>query len=302
MLENRRLFRARERGLSHPATGRRWQGLPPCLGLVLLCAAHGTLADDKTSLADCPAEEKLHWQLREERSTPAENFVQGFEIDGDRWWVSSGGYGRSHVDILDARGQSRRRSAISPQLFAEGLTLRDDEAWLLSWRAGVLLRLDRETLQPVGQLSYHGEGWGLAWDAERQLFLMSDGSGTLAWRDADSFALTAKLPVRRGLRRVTRLNELEIAGPHLYANVWMEDEILRIDRQSGCVTGQLDLRSLWPRRKRPRGTDVLNGIAFDPASDWLWVTGKFWGRAFALEILGNERDNPTLHKSAAHSD
>lgn len=307
MLEDRRLLRARERRLTLPAAVRRRPRFQPGLRrtlLLLLCIATstGAIATEKTALTDCPREQNLPWKVRAERATPVENFVQGFEIDGAHWWMSNGGYGRSHVDILDPRGQPVRRQRLAPDLFAEGLTLRDDELWLLSWRAGQLLRLDRDTLQLRGRLAYSGEGWGLAWDAERQHFLMSDGSGTLSWREPERFAVTARLPVRRGLRRVSRLNELEIAGEHLYANVWMEDEILRIDRRNGCVTGHLDLKTLWPQRARPRSADVLNGIAHDPASDWLWVTGKFWGRAFALEIIDDSAAQTGSHKSDARRD
>ncbi len=75
-------------------------------------------------------------------------------------------------------------------------------------------------------------------------------------------------------------------------NIWLEEEILRIDRDTGGVTGHLDLRRLWPQAKRPRDADVLNGIAYDADSGWLWVTGKFWGRAFALDITESRAPTP----------
>ncbi len=264
--------------------------------LALLALLAGTLCinpawAEKTRLADCPADLELTWKVVAERSTPAENFVQGFEIHRGRWWLSSGGYGHSHVDMLDSTGQVTTRSRLSRGLFAEGLSIRGDEIWLLSWRAGLGLRLDKNTLSVIDQFAYEGEGWGLAWDAERELFLMSNGSGTLSWRRPIDFQAVAELPVRRGMRRVTRLNELELVARQVYANIWLEEEILRIDRDTGCVTGHLDLRSLWPTAKRPRGADVLNGVAYDPDTGWLWVTGKLWGRAFALDI--SESPEPT---------
>lgn len=246
---------------------------------------------EKAGLTDCPADQELNWKVVAERSTPAENFIQGFEIHDGRWWLSSGGYGHSHVDLLDSTGEVAARSRLSSGLFAEGLTIRGDEIWLLSWRSGLGFRLDKNSLAVTSQFTYQGEGWGLAWDAERKQFLMSNGSGTLAWRRPDNFQTVAELPVRRGMRRVTRLNELELVGTQIYANIWLEDEILRIDRDTGCVNGHLDLRPLWPAAKRPRNADVLNGIAYDPNTGWLWVTGKLWGRAFALRI--SESPAPT---------
>ncbi len=233
---------------------------------------------------DCPADTALPWKVVSERRIPAENFVQGFEIHDGRWWQSSGGYGRSHLDEINPDGKPKVRARLAPGLFAEGISLRADEIWLLSWHAGTGLRVHKDTLEITGQFTYTGEGWGLAWDPERKLFLRSDGSGTLRWHRPADFRGVADLAVRRDTRRVTRLNELEIVGPAVYANIWLEDEVLRIDRNTGCVTGHLDLRDLWPAAQRPDSADVLNGIAYDAANGWLWVTGKFWGRAFALDL------------------
>ena len=32
-------------------------------------------------------------------------------------------------------------------------------------------------------------------------------------------------------------------------------------------------------------TDVLNGIAYDPATRRLWVTGKFWPKVFEIRLV-----------------
>ena len=79
-----------------------------------------------------------------------------------------------------------------------------------------------------------------------------------------------------------RLNELEFAGGSIYANVWQTDRIARIDPASGRVTGWLDLAGLLG--PGATGAGVLNGIAWDPGTGRLWVTGKLWPRIFVIEV------------------
>jgi len=35
----------------------------------------------------------------------------------------------------------------------------------------------------------------------------------------------------------------------------------------------------------PGHTDVLNGIAYDPATKRLWITGKFWPKLFEVKLV-----------------
>jgi glutamine cyclotransferase len=55
---------------------------------------------------------------------------------------------------------------------------------------------------------------------------------------------------------------------------------------SGQVTGWIDLTGLLSQSDRGRQTvDVLNGIAYDPDTDRLFVTGKLWPKLFEIEIV-----------------
>ena len=82
---------------------------------------------------------------------------------------------------------------------------------------------------------------------------------------------------------VDQLNELECVGPHVYANIWMTDRIVRIDPKSGEVTQLIDASNLLPPAER-YGTDVLNGIAHDPKDDTFLITGKLWPRMFRVQV------------------
>jgi glutamine cyclotransferase len=80
------------------------------------------------------------------------------------------------------------------------------------------------------------------------------------------------------------LNELEYVKGEIFANVWTSNFIVRIDPATGKVTGVIDLADLLPLEDRAPDTDVLNGIAYDPAGDRLFVTGKHWPKLFELRL------------------
>jgi glutamine cyclotransferase len=85
-------------------------------------------------------------------------------------------------------------------------------------------------------------------------------------------------------RDVIQLNELEYIKGELYANIWMDDRIARIDPQSGKVNAWIDLSGLLPPEARTDPGAVLNGIAYDESSDRLFVTGKLWPKLFEIKL------------------
>ena len=58
-----------------------------------------------------------------------------------------------------------------------------------------------------------------------------------------------------------------------------------INPANGEVTASIDLQGLLPPQEYRRGTDVLNGIAQDPADGSIWVTGKRWPWLYQIELV-----------------
>ena len=58
----------------------------------------------------------------------------------------------------------------------------------------------------------------------------------------------------------------------------------RIDPTAGKVVGLINFTGLLPPAERDPSTDVLNGIAYDPAGDRLFVTGKRWPKLFEVRL------------------
>ncbi|NUT53222.1 MAG: glutaminyl-peptide cyclotransferase [Saccharothrix sp.] len=208
-------------------------------------------------------------------------FTQGLELVDGVLYEGTGLEGRSSLRRVDpGTGRVEQRVELPAPLFGEGITVVDDRIWQLTWRDGVAIEWDRDTLTEVRRVTYEGEGWGLCRDGDR--LVMSDGSDELTFRDPVSFAETGRVVVRRDGRPVTRLNELECVDGQVWANVWQTDEVVRVDPADGRVTATVDLGVLRPADV-PR-TDVLNGIAAVPGTDEFLVTGKNWPTIFRVRF------------------
>ena len=127
-----------------------------------------------------------------------------------------------------------------------------------------------------------GEGWGLTHDGEH--LILSNGSSELVFLDPATLDVVDRVAVRDAGQPVDQLNELEFIGGEVWANIWFEDRIARISPTTGEVLGWVDLAGLYPRSQRGY-EDVLNGIAFDPETDRLFVTGKNWPRLYEIELI-----------------
>lgn len=136
-------------------------------------------------------------------------------------------------------------------------------------------------------LDYPGEGWGLTHD--QQGFILSDGTENLRFMAADTFRETRRLAVTDGGVPVKGLNELEYVGGEVYANVRHTERIARISPQSGRVLGWIDLKGLMPPNCRAEPEAQLNGIAYDPVQNRLFVTGKLWPKVFEIEVVPSHR-------------
>ncbi|MQA61845.1 MAG: glutaminyl-peptide cyclotransferase [Actinophytocola sp.] len=229
--------------------------------------------------------ERLRTQVLETLPHDTNAFTQGFEISHGILYESTGLVGKSWVRALDiTSGREVARVALPEPLFGEGITIADSSVWQVTWQNGVAIERDAATLKERRRVSYSGEGWGLCHQSGKDRLIMSDGSGTLTFRDPDTFERTGEVRVRSGGRPVTRLNELECVDELVYANVWQSDTILRIDSETGKVTGDIDASGLLEKSEQA-DADVLNGIAAIPGSDAFFVTGKLWPKTFRVRFV-----------------
>lgn len=236
-----------------------------------------------TTVAAASAPRQLSWSIEATLPHDPAAFTQGLLWHDGFLFESTGLVGQSEVRRLDPRSmQVLKRWKLPPQVFGEGLAHLGGKFYNLTWQSRVGFVLD-ENFRPLARFRYANEGWGLTSDGKR--LLQSDGTATLTWRDT-KFASLGTLQVLRDGVPVANLNELEWIAGYVWANVWQTDEIVVIDPQNGRVVAQLDLSGLLPATARNGTEDVLNGIAYDPTSGRIYVTGKKWPRLFSIRVEG----------------
>ena len=219
-------------------------------------------------------------------------YTQGLVFANGGLYESTGRYGESTLRrVALETGEVLQLRALPPETFGEGMALIGDEIVQLTWKSHLGFVYARDSFDLLRTFDYPTEGWGLTTDGlwndngTPQRLIMSDGTDTLRFWDPMTLEEIGRLQIRDGQTPVTMLNELEYIGGLVYANVWKTDRIAMIDLSTGQVAGWIDLAGLLGPEDRGEGVDVLNGIAYDPELDRLFVTGKWWPKLFEIDLV-----------------
>jgi glutaminyl-peptide cyclotransferase len=224
-------------------------------------------------------------------------FTQGLVFVGDQLYESVGLYGQSELRQIEPEtGQVIRRRKLPSRYFAEGIASIGNGLIQLTWKEGKAFVYDLQTLAVKKKLWYNKEGWGLCFDG-RDLW-MSHGTAVITKHDPQTLAITGYLQVQLDHQDVSRLNDLECVNDILFANVWKENFIVRIDKHTGTVTGIISLQPLlhFPHMPLSNPEYVPNGIAYHPHRQTLWITGKCWPWLFEVRLISqgkNEKSRDT---------
>lgn len=212
-------------------------------------------------------------------------FTQGLELlDDGRLLHSTGRYGESSLQVLLLGGPAEVSTDLPAEEFGEGATLVGDTAYQLTWKSGVVHTWSLPDLQPGPDLAIEGEGWGLCHDETRDVLWLSDGSAQLQALDLDGLAPGDRVEVTERGEPVPMLNELECVDGQVWANIWHDDDLVRIDPATGEVTDRVDLSGVVETEGAAGEEDVLNGIAYDEADGTFLVTGKNWGHLYRVRL------------------
>lgn len=217
-------------------------------------------------------------------------FTQGLLFDEEILYEGTGLYGESSLRRVDlASGVVLQQILLSPEYFGEGIAIVGDRIFQLTWREQIGFIYDKETFERIGEFNYTTEGWGLTYDGTH--LIMSDGTDRLFFLDPATVTVVNQRqvsmvdPTDEIRKPVVRLNELEYINGEIFANIWQTDLIVRISPETGNVTGLIDLTGLLSAEDRTLATDVLNGIAYLPTTDQLFVTGKKWPKLFEIRLI-----------------
>ncbi|WP_203292660.1 glutaminyl-peptide cyclotransferase [Maricaulis parjimensis] len=233
------------------------------------------------AMAQAPARQNA--QIVAEYPHDADAFTQGLFIHEGDLFETTGRVGTSSLRRVNlANGEVAQSVSIDPPYFGEGATQIGDRIFMLTWRRETGFIFDADTFEPIGEFSYPGEGWGLTHDGNS--LILSDGTAELRRLDPETLEETGRLTVRLGGRPVRRLNELEWVDGEIWANIWQSDLIVRIDPESGNVTGLIDLGDIIPEAVAGSLDAVPNGIAWNAQTGQVYVTGKLWPALYEISL------------------
>jgi glutamine cyclotransferase len=254
--------------------------LPAFFAAVLFFCGLSSAKEDASSRPETPL-----YTYRIVKSYPHDPsaFTQGLFFYKGYLYESTGLYGRSSLrKVKPETGKVIRIKRFPKTIFGEGIARWGNQIVMLTWQSKEGFLFDIDTFRQTGQFRYTTEGWGITSDGTR--LLMSDGTSMLQFLEPGTFKMVKKIAVGDRGKPVIHLNELEYVKGEIYANIWRTGYIARISPDSGEVKGWIDLRGLYAELGSPGQADVLNGIAYDPEKDRIFVTGKYWPKLFEIRI------------------
>jgi glutamine cyclotransferase len=266
----------------------RWIG-----GLLLTaataCGGTGSSASANTTAAlgspDSTTVQQQGYRVVNTYPHDPEAWTQGLLVHDGSFLEGTGRPDSSYLREVDiTTGIVKRQAKMPAEYFGEGVAVAGSRVYQLTWQRHKGFYYDVATFRKLGEWDYEGEGWGLTFDGTH--LIQSDGTATLRFLNLETFAVVKRVEVKDGDRAIDQLNELEMVKGELFANVWQSDSIVRIDPASGRVKGWINLSGLLTDSDYNRyEVDVLNGIAYDPATDRLFVTGKLWPKLFEIKLV-----------------
>lgn len=168
--------------------------------------------------------------------------------------------------------------------FGEGIVILKDKLYQLTYKNRICFVYDAKSYKPIGQFSYNNqEGWGLTTNGTE--IIMSDGTDKITFINPENFRPVKQLRITDNGTPRNYVNELEYINGFIYANIWLTDNIVKIDPSNGKIVGRLDISSLSNEAKGKRAdAGALNGIAWDSTSDKIYITGKLWPNIYQINF------------------
>jgi glutamine cyclotransferase len=212
-------------------------------------------------------------------------YTQGLEFHQDTLYEGTGRRGISQLRKVHYKtGEVLLSLDLSPEHFGEGITIMNDQIYQLTWQANLGFVYDINNFTPVKTFNYgkSKEGWGLCNDGE--LIYKSDGTEKIWTLDPNTLEEKDFIQVYTNLSAINRLNELEYINGKIFANIYQENGIAVIDPKTGIVSGVIDGTPLQKKVTQHPDLDVLNGIAYNPKTGTIFVTGKNWDKLFEIRL------------------
>lgn len=211
------------------------------------------------------------------------SYTEGLEFHDGFLYESTGENGKSMVYKNNLKtGKSVQSIKLADKYFGEGITILNNRIFQLTYKTKIGFVYNLENMALVDSFHFESEqGWGMTNDGQN--VIMSDGTNILTYLDPENYKAVKKIQVYDDKNPVVYLNELEYSEGYIYANVWTTNLIVKIDPKTGKVISKIDLDGILILSNQEKPVDVLNGIAIDPLTKKMYVTGKYYSKIFEIK-------------------
>ena len=211
------------------------------------------------------------------------SFTEGLEFYRDTLYESAGQYNQSKFFKYDYKtGKVFKNQKLDGKYFGEGLTIINNKLYLLTYKekTGFIYNADTWKLEKTFPFDKDIEGWGMTNDGTN--IYHSDGTEKIWTMNPETQKMTGYINVYTNVSKIKSVNELEWIDGKIYGNIFTKDAIAVIDPKTGAVEAVLDLKDL--KAKITNTEEVLNGIAYNPKTKTIFVTGKNWDKMFEIKV------------------
>lgn len=211
-------------------------------------------------------------------------YTQGLELYKGKMYEATGDFETSSLRITNHKtGKVEKKHPMGTnKIFGEGITIFRDKIYQLTWQSNVAYVYDVNKIdKPIKTLQWPYEGWGITHNGTE--LIISDGSSNLYFVNPEDFKVKNTISVQTDKGPLDSINELEFINGFIYANVYTTSMIVKIDPESGHVVGLMNFPDLVQNERTER-TDYFNGIAYDSATNTMFVTGKRWPKMFEVKF------------------
>ncbi len=263
---------------------------------IILLACGNNIQDASSNENAIKAPQNLSYELIKVYPHDTLSYTQGLEWKGDTLIEGTGDYSKSYLHLLDTKMKVIKgpiklngpKVSYEDAIFGEGITQFDHKIYQLTWKTKKVFVYDAKTFQKINEFNWPYEGWGLTHNDSS--LIVSTGGSNLYFVDPATFSIQRTLGVYNNYGYVSDINELEYVNGKIYANLYLHDNIIQIDPQTGLVTGNLDLSDILAKAsakydpKTVNGGYVLNGIAYKKESQSFFITGKCWPLMMEIKL------------------
>jgi glutaminyl-peptide cyclotransferase len=214
------------------------------------------------------------------------SYTQGLEFYNGVLYESTGQRGKSKLRKVDYKtGKILKNIDLDKVYFGEGLTILNNNLYQLTWQSGTGFVYNPDTLEKKSSFKYGNskEGWGLCNDGK--VIYKSDGTEKIWTLNPKTLTEKNYIQAYTNHGKISNMNELEWINGKIYANRYQKNGVAIINPKNGAIEGVIDFSSLKNKVTQHPTLDVLNGIAYNPDTKTIFVTGKHWDKLFEVEIL-----------------